>query len=74
MNQQQFSPNEIALGFIKDATERIYDERAETAIWRLVDAAGILLRANRENPDLGGVGWQVPTGLGFRLLDEETQP
>lgn len=63
---------EEALEMIEEAKSQITFGCPECAIWRLVDAAGLLLRSNREKvAEHDGIGSAEYTGLGFRIIERD---
>jgi hypothetical protein len=63
---------EIAEYLIKEAVANLDLGHPECAIWRLVDAAGLLWRENQAVvSERAGCGTAKFTGAGFRIIDEK---
>jgi len=71
MNEIKETENQQNIRIAKsllDEIKNIDEDRIESAIWRVVDAAGLLSRC--KGLDYAEtIGVEIPTGRGFRILD-----
>lgn len=61
-----------ALALIDEARVLLKAEQGERALWRLIDAAGLVSQGVRARGAPGPLaGWDESTGRGFRLVETE---